>query len=150
MKFAAIFLVIVVLMCWNAQAQIPNNYYKSKIAVKLSPEFIENLIPDWRMEYVENKFDCSEMSACAQYLLSNVGIKTYICISEIQNHAWVMCETSKGLIAYDVTLWKGQRLIKDKTSYYYKPEYKFDSIIDAYDACPEAFDWWLDAPKYLN
>jgi len=97
--------------------------------------------------YVEDKFDCSQMSAYLEWKLENEGYHTIIVAGNSPDgsgkHAWLLVETSKGryvpveATAYSIVDGKSPDFYR-----YFEYEYQFETIQEALSYSPTEFNWW--------
>lgn len=135
---------------------VPKEYYAAGLEpVLTSPANVNDLIPDVSGRYKEAVFDCTEMAAYGQWYLANHGIESQILASpKSQSHAWLAAKTTSGTVMIDMTAPKKERVQTNKKSFYYSPEFTFNTVYQAVIQVDkdgdhpgiEPWDWWLAAP----
>lgn len=102
----------------------------------------------WKDAYEFSVFDCSEMSACIEWMLENEGLHTVIVVGKSpdgsgERHAWLLVEASPGkympveATAFSIVYWGNPYFDK-----YFKYDHQFETIQEALAYSPTEFDWW--------
>lgn len=89
----------------------------------------------WLVDYKENYFDCSERSACVEYLLENEGFNSNIVVDE--THAWVIVEVKPGKFVHVEAAASQPYIISGKPYIYL-----YNSIFDVNKGNISEYDWW--------
>jgi hypothetical protein len=133
---------------------MPSPYYKS---VERTYDFYRLKVyldsTEWKEGvYVENKFDCSEMSAYIERELENMGYHTLIVVGDSPDgqkgeHCWLLVELKEdngesGYMPIEATqywmvLWNNPYFQN-----YFKYKLEFETIYDALAYNYDEFNWW--------
>jgi hypothetical protein len=97
--------------------------------------------------YLENEFDCSEMSAYLEWKLENEGYHNLIVIGDSPSsegkHAWLLVQTgAEEYTPVEATVYS---VVYRWDPYYYQYfvyDYAFETIQEALSHSPDEFDWW--------
>lgn len=128
-------------------------YYRTLRRQRFGIDDLESYLDRWHWiegSYVENKFDCSEMSAYIERNLENEGYRTWIVIgncpfNQTARHAWLLVETSSGKsMPVEATQYA---LVKRDNPYfdlYFEYDHWFETILDALEFDSDEFNWWKD------
>lgn len=111
---------------------IPTDYYNQSTPLPTDVDIIpymESFTWDMiGMNYTENAFDCSQMSAYWEHILENAGYNTTLCYDD--HHAWIIVDINGTSHAYETT---GCYFITNDNNHpYYSPKYTYDSIYDCH------------------
>jgi len=125
-------------------------YYASFAEQRYGVEDLEEYLDRWEWSegaYVEDVFDCSEMSAYIEWRLENEGYHTYIVCGEAPwgggDHVWLLVETSPEhympveATTYDLVKWDDPYFDN-----YFEYDLIFEDIQEALEYDYEEFDWW--------
>jgi hypothetical protein len=104
----------------------------------------------WVKNYQADVFDCSEMSACTEWVLENAGFHTIIATGNSPDgnfgkHAWLLVEVEQGkYMPVEATATSPYIVWWDNAFYsnYFKYEHQFETIQDALKYNTAEFDWW--------
>jgi hypothetical protein len=125
-----------------AEPAIPEWYYSSPCQMPAG-ETLEHWLP-WALpieDYERNVFDCSDLSAYAEWLAENCGYDTVIAVTRPTvgkcGHAWVVIE-GRTLDA-ETGVW-------DADPWLPLPEMTFEDIGEAVDYADE-WSWWTTYPE---
>ncbi len=132
----------------NEQYRIPEPYYTATFHQYSGTDNLRAYLErkEWARAYEAGKFDCTEMSAFLEYRLENEGWHTVIVVAdefEGGGHCWLLVETKLNqYMPVEAT----SRVVVDydnpKFKEYFNYNYTFETIYDAMDIGPTAFDWW--------
>jgi hypothetical protein len=126
-------------------------YYAKDIRQRYGVDDLESYLNRWQWiegSYIENKFDCSQMSACIERRLENEGYHTLIVVGKCPwdsslRHSWLLVETNEdGYMPVEATAY---RLVKWDGQYfgnYFKYDHSFETIQDALKYDYNDFKWW--------
>ena len=97
--------------------------------------------------YVENEFDCSEMSAYLEWRLENEGYHTLIVTgdspSSAGKHAWLLVQISASeYMPVEATVFSVVYTWDPYFYNYFVYDYGFETIQEALDHSPNEYDWW--------
>ena len=125
-------------------------YYASQCEQTYGVEEVESYLNQWQWiegTYVEDEFDCSEMSAYIEWRLENAGFHTVIIVGQCPwsggAHAWLLVETSQGkympveATQYALVKWENPHFDQ-----YFNYDHSFDTIYEALDYNYDSFNWW--------
>ena len=116
-------------------AEVPDWYYNSPCQQEGS---LEQWLP-WALpieDYELGVFDCSELSAYAEWLCENCGYDTVIVVGS--HHAWVIVE---GRVL------DAQTAVWDAGSWLPLPEAVLENIDEAQAISSTDWDWWIAKPE---
>lgn len=108
MKKSVIILSILTLsMCLGCieyeYSPIPSNYYEQMCTLESNESLVDDYLTNrmWHIEnqYEEDKFDCSQMTSCLEYILENCGHDAKICVGN--NHSFLLIYLEKGTVVED-------------------------------------------------
>lgn len=133
-----------------------NLYYPVKPSDKHTFGYVNGILKSWKplMEYKENVYDCSNMSAQLQWFLEANDIKAKIIVGKPDwaktTHAWVFAYGDFGKIAIEATTQKivydgGLHLFSTVDTSYYDDKNiynQYDSIFGIPDDEKAEFEWW--------
>jgi len=126
-------------------------YYATLAKQRYGVDDLEDYLSRWQWiegTYVENEFDCSEMSAYLEWRLENEGYHTIIVIGDTPwggggRHSWLLVETSLGkympleATTYSVVYWDDLNFDN-----YFEYDHEFETIQEALEYSPTGYDWW--------
>lgn len=97
--------------------------------------------------YVENEFDCSEMSAYLEWKLENEGYHTLIVTgnspSSAGKHAWLLVQISaEEYMPIEATVYSIVYWWDPYFDNYFVYDYEFETIQEALGHSPNEYDWW--------
>ena len=102
---------------------------------------------EWIEQYEEDVFDCSEMSACLEWYLENMGWHVMIVCGdtpfESGRHSWLIVETSEG--EYTPVESTNLDVVWETDTYYdnyWKYDRSFETILEAIYYHESSYDWW--------
>ena len=146
----------------QAQQTVNEEYYKQQIeqamfafyyvptAQRYGAGDLQDYLQRWQWKegaYVEDNFDCSQMSAYLERDLENEGYHTFIVGGESPDgsgrHAWLLVETSEG--KYTPVEATSRSTVDHRSSYfdnYFRYEFHFETIEEALSYHPREYKWW--------
>lgn len=128
----------------DSAAELPEWYYNSPCQQEGT---LEQWLP-WALpieDYESGVFDCSELSAYAEWLAENCGYDTVIAITRprvgVPGHAWVIVE-GRTLDA-QTGVWDAEQWLPT-------PDLVFEDIGEAIDHSAADWDWWVAKPELVG
>lgn len=149
MQKAVLLTAIVVCLVSIAVGAMPEPYY-SDVPVRIeSPEAIAEIISEvnYSAMYVEDKFDCTEIAAHAEWRLENMGIETKLVMTEEPNpaHMFILCNTSQGWVPIETCYDDGIATpVSDPEDWHYNYTMAFESLQEIHEltGCNTHGNWW--------
>lgn len=122
---------------------VPDWYYNSPCLMP-ADETLEQWLP-WALpieDYEKNVFDCSDLSAYAEWLAENCGYDTVIAVTRPtighSGHAWVIVEGR--ILDAETGVW-------DAGQWLPLPEMVFEDLSEALGYSAAEWNWWLSKPE---
>lgn len=149
MQKVVLLTAIVVCLISIAVGAMPEPYYSDASARIESPDAIAAIISEinYSAMYIEDKFDCTEIAAHAEWRLENMGIETKLVMTEEPNpaHMFILCNTSQGWVPIETCYDDGIATpILDPEDWHYNYTLSFEGLPDLHNQAQSDVhgNWW--------
>jgi len=140
---------IVVCLISIAVGAMPEPYYSDVPARVEGADAIAAIISEinYSAMYIEDKFDCTEIAAHAEWRLENMGIETKLVMTEEPNpaHMFLLCNTSEGWVPIETCYDDGVAVpIRDPEDWHYDYTLSFEGLPDLHEQAQSDVhgNWW--------